>query len=109
MIKELEEVREALHKTVNALEFVEHFDELNELEGQGPTVRPAIDRSNQALATVNRILNQDEAEMVEKAKPSVYKAYSDYMNAARYPDGNEQLNAIIKAAIRALGLMKEGE
>lgn len=60
---------------------------------------------DQALTTLDRILNQDEAEMVER----VAKALVSYRDSRGEPMAHGDCGGLAQAPLRALGLMKEGE
>lgn len=110
MIKELEEVRQALvdasiaHNMSHTSFCDESYwkDEFAQLH-------------RKALTTIDSILNQDEAELVERVAVAIQSAYKRSIN---YDLSKEAIMTIIndgtpigaaKDALRAVGLMKEGE
>ena len=97
MLKELKEVREALASLEQTAGIAAMTDE------------PVRVKARKALATLDRILNQDEAEMVDAAAAAIWN-YAQELGDERMDidPTKDDCIAMAKAALRALGLI-EGE
>lgn len=74
------------------------------------TIETVNEIAIEALATLDRLLNQDEAEMVDAAAAAIWN-YAQELGDERMDidPTKDDCIAMAKAALRALGLMKEGE
>lgn len=90
--KELKEVREALKSSLTSADLNLKYED-----------------TSKALATLDRILGQDEAKMVERVTESIKEAQIQLMNNPPHPMCDMIVGSryIAKAALRALGMMKE--